>query len=181
MRGHPLFSCGPPSSIPAQSLDRNVFSPLCGVSSACPARSCARICLAGDGTPPATALQSIPFWIPDPEGEVSIALITLGRIGKSLIIGDDQCLPRRPSRARFSSAVLSQLSDPSSDDRRRNRANWHYWRHTSVKRSPNALHKPVTGLLSDRSRGASFGAHVESLQHDLLGTLQGSGRPYEAS
>ena len=53
--------------------------------------------------------------------------------------------------------------------------------HTSVERSPNALHKPVTGLLSDRSRGAFFGAHVESLQHDLLGTLQGSGRPHEAS
>ena len=72
MRGHLLFFCGPPSSIPAQSLDRNVFSPPCEVSSVCPVRSCARIRLAGDGTPPAAALQSIPFWIPDPEGEVSI-------------------------------------------------------------------------------------------------------------
>ena len=152
MRGHLLFSCGPPSSIPARSLDRNVFSPPCGVSSACPEdrvrRSCARIRLAGDGTPPATALQSIPFWIPDPEGEVSIVLTALGRIWKStlLIIGDDQCLHRRPSRARFSLAVLSQLSDPSSDDRGRNRSNWHFGvGHTSVERSPNALHKPATG------------------------------------
>ena len=154
MRGHPLFSCGPPSSIPAQSLGRNVFSPPCGVSSACPARLCARIRLASDGSPPATALQSIPFWIPDPEGEVSIVLTALGRTWKSilLIIGDDQCLHRRPSRARFSSAILSQLSDPSSDDRGRNRSNWHYWSRAHIG-----------GTVAERFTQASHGAALRSV------------------
>ena len=156
MRGHLLFSCGPPSSIPAQSLDRNVFSPPCGVSSArsCARRSCARIRLASDGTPPAIALQSIPFWIPDPEGEVSIILTALGRTWKStlLIIGDDQCLHRRPSRARFSSAVLSQLSDPFNDDRGRNRSNWHYWSRAHIG-----------GTVAERFTRAGHGAALRSV------------------
>ena len=132
----PIFSCEDTFYFPAGLRFRFPLKAFTGTSSLplrgvqCLSRgSCARIRLADDGTPPATALQSIPFWIPDPEGEVSIVFTALGRTWKStlLIIGDDQCLHRRPSRARFSSAVLSQLSDPSSDDRGRNRSNWHYW------------------------------------------------------
>ena len=184
MRGHLLFSCGPPSSIPAQSLDRNVFSPPCGVSSACPEDRVRASVWPATGRLQQSLYKVFHFGFRILKEKSALYLLALGRTWKStlLITGDDQCLHRRPSRARFSSAVLSQLSDPSSDDRGRNRSNWHYWSRahisgTVAERFTQAGH----GVPSDRSRGAFFGAHVESLQHDPLGTLQGSGRPHEAS
>ena len=155
----PIFSCEDTLYFPAGLHLRFPLKALAGTSSLplrgvqCLSRgSCARIRLASDGSPPATALQSIPFWIPDPEGEVSIALITLGRIGKPLIVGDDQCLSRRSSRARFSSAVLSQLSDPSSDDHGRDRSSWHYWSRAHIG-----------GTVAERFTQAGHGAALRSV------------------
>ena len=162
----PIFSCegtfhfpaGLHLRFPLKALTGTSSPPLRGVQ-CLSRRSCARIRLAGDRTPPATALQSIPFWIPDPEGEVSIVFIALGRTWKStlLIIGDDQCLHRRPSRARFSSAVLSQLSDPSSDNRGRNRSNWHYWSRAHRSRAH------IGGTVAERFTQAGHGAALRSV------------------